>query len=220
MAPNISDYLKDIQCALELVNADDIEAIVSRLFRAYAESRTVFTCGNGASAALASHMACDLGKGTAPDLGRGPDKLSARRLRIHSLNDNAALLTAYSNDLAYEDVFVEQLKNFLSPNDVLIGISGSGGSPNVLRAMAYARKAGATTIGLTGSQSSAFKIIELSDLRLQVAPELMEQIEDLHVIVHHIIGLRLRARIADYAPVDLAEPVMTNIERPYINPWD
>jgi len=196
MTPTITEYLSDIQHALSRVDPDDIDAIVSRLFLAYADGQTVYTCGNGASAALASHMACDLGKGTAVDLGGGPEAQPARRLRIHSLSDNVALLTAYSNDLDYQDVFVEQLKNLLHPDDVVIGISGSGGSPNVLRAMTYARNIGATTIGFTGSQASASKLIELSDFRLQVSSLLMEQIEDLHVIVHHIIGLRLRAKIA------------------------
>lgn len=198
MTPSTSEYLNDIQFALQLVDPDDIETIVSRLFSAYVAGQTVFTCGNGASAALASHMACDLGKGTAMDLGRGPDAPPERRLRIHSLNDNTALLTAYSNDLEYQDVFVEQLKNLLEPEDVVIGISGSGGSPNVLRALSYARGHNATTIGFTGSQPSASKMIDLCDIHLQVSPQQMEQIEDLHVIVHHIIGLNLRAKIAEY----------------------
>lgn len=196
MNMHITEYLRDIQSAVNLVEPDGIEAIVSRLFQAFLDGNTVYTMGNGASAALASHMACDLGKGTAPDLGRGPGVDAAPRLRILSLNDNVALMTAYSNDLNYEDVFVEQLKNLLRPGDVVIGVSGSGGSPNVLRAMAFARNSGATTIGLTGSQSSAYKLLALSDLFVQASPRQMEQIEDLHVIIHHVIGLSLRECIA------------------------
>jgi len=192
----ITTYLRDIQSAVERVDTDGIEAIVARLFQAFLDGSTIYTMGNGASAALASHMACDLGKGTATDLARGPGVASAPRLRIMSLNDNVALMTAYSNDLSYQDVFVEQLKNFLQLGDVVIGVSGSGGSPNVLRAMAFARGNGATTIGMTGSQASAYKLLELSDLFVQATPRQMEQIEDLHVIVHHVIGLSLRERIA------------------------
>lgn len=194
----ITAYLRDIQSAVELVDPDRIEAIVARLFQAFLDGNTVYTMGNGASAALASHMACDLGKGTATDLGRGPDAVPSPRLRILSLNDNVALMTAYGNDLSYQDIFVEQLKNLLRPGDVVIGVSGSGGSPNVLRAMTFARNRAATTIGLTGSQSSACKLLELCDLFVQAAPRQMEQIEDLHVIIHHVIGLSLRERIATH----------------------
>lgn len=180
--------------------------------------------GNDASAALASHMACDLGKGTATDLALGPEAVARPRLRIMSRNENVALMTAYSNDLNYQDVFVEQLKNFLRPADVVIGISGSGGSPNVLRAMNFARAAGATTIGLTGSQSSAYKLIRFCDLLLQARLQLMEQIEDLHVIVHHIIRLRLRERIVDHllaiAGITGESRVTDRVAAPLIHPGD
>jgi len=212
MALLITTYLRDIQSAVELINTDGIEAIVARLFQAFLDGSTIYTMGNGASAALASHMACDLGKGTATDLARGPDTIAAPRLRIMSLNDNTALMTAYSNDLSYQDVFVEQLKNFLQLGDVVIGVSGSGGSPNVLRAMAFARGNGATTIGLTGSQASAYKLLELSDLFVQATPRQMEQIEDLHVIIHHVIGLSLRERIATH----LRTGVVTSSAAPFL----
>lgn len=220
MTSSINSYLNDILFALQLVDPEDIEAIVFRLFDAYVAGQTVFTCGNGASAALASHMACDLGKGTAMDLGRGPDAPAERRLRIHSLNDNTALLTAYSNDLEYQDIFVEQLKNLLEPGDVVVGISGSGGSPNVLRALSYARNHGAATIGFTGSQPSAGKMIELCDLYLQVSPQQMEQIEDVHVIAHHIVGLNLRAKIAEHNLVTPAAGSMRSARTAYIHAGD
>jgi D-sedoheptulose 7-phosphate isomerase len=140
-------------------------------------------------------MACDLGKGTAHDLGEGPQPGRFRRLRIQSLADNVALLTAYSNDLSYEDVYVEQLKTLLAPGDVAIGISGSGGSPNVLRALAYARSAGAVTIGFTGSQATSVLLCQLCDIAVQAPLMMMEQIEDIHVMLHHAITVCLRQRI-------------------------
>jgi D-sedoheptulose 7-phosphate isomerase len=152
--------------------------------------------GNGASAALAAHMACDLGKGTAVDIGQGTDDSGLARLKVISLVDNTALLTALSNDVSYADVFVEQLKNLLEAGDVVIGISGSGGSPNVLRAMAYARNRGATTIGLTGCQPNSRMLCAVSDIVAQVPLTIMEQIEDVHVIIHHMISTALRERMA------------------------
>ena len=205
MRAGIDRYLSEIQAAVGRIDPRDVEAFVSILFDAFRGRHSVFTLGNGASAALASHMACDLGKGTATDLGRGHRVAALPRLRIMSLNDNAALLTAYSNDISYDDVFTEQLKNLLQPGDVVVGISGSGGSTNVLRAMAYARGQGAHTVGLTGLQPSAVQLKELCDLCIQVPLHQIEQIEDLHVVVHHAVSVSLRSRIAD---AFLAEPLI------------
>ncbi|HEX2864676.1 MAG TPA: hypothetical protein VHN99_08900, partial [Deinococcales bacterium] len=102
-------YLDGVRAALSDVPVDELDRMVDALAGAFLEGRQVFTLGNGASAALASHLACDLGKGTASDLGRGPVVSGGRRLRILSLNDNAALMTALGNDLHYRDVFLEQL---------------------------------------------------------------------------------------------------------------
>lgn len=191
----INDYLATVQKAIGALNPADLEAVVNAIYDAYQNDKQVFTMGNGASAALASHMACDLGKGTAADLGAGTEVTGVKRLRIIGLADNVALMTAYGNDVAYEDIFLEQLKNLLNPGDVVIGISGSGGSPNVLRAMEYARQKGAVNIGFTGFQPKAEKMKALCDITLQAPLTLMEQIEDLHVVFHHVISLALRQRI-------------------------
>lgn len=189
-------YADQVQSAIASINLATIERIVDVLDDAFHTGRQVFMMGNGASAALASHMACDLGKGTAVDVGEGVVDSGLARLRVVSLVDNTALLTAISNDVSYQDVFVEQLKNLLSEGDIVIGISGSGGSPNVLRAMQYARSRGATTIGLTGCQPSSHLLCALSDIVVQAQLTVMEQIEDVHVIVHHMITTALRERIA------------------------
>jgi D-sedoheptulose 7-phosphate isomerase len=192
-------YIQTIQDALGAIDQNRLYAIVDVLFDAFASGRTVYTFGNGASAALASHMACDLGKGTATDLGSGSRSAAHRRLRIVSLNDNASLVTALGNDIDYQDVFLEQLKGLLAPDDVVIAVSGSGQSPNVLRALEYAHRHGAVTVGFTGVRPGAVAMRELCDICLQVPVMTMEQIEDLHVICHHMITMRLRQRIADWA---------------------
>ncbi|HEX5164187.1 MAG TPA: SIS domain-containing protein [Thermomicrobiales bacterium] len=189
-------YADQVQTAIASIDLAAVERIVDVLEDAFHAGRRVFMMGNGASAALASHMACDLGKGTALDVGQGVADAGLARLKVISLVDNTALLSAISNDVSYQDVFVEQLKNLLEAGDVVIGISGSGGSPNVLRAMQYARARGATTIGLTGHQPSSRFLCALSDIVVQVPLTIMEQIEDVHVIMHHMITTALRERIA------------------------
>jgi D-sedoheptulose 7-phosphate isomerase len=190
----INDYLETVRRALADVDQDALAAAAEVVVRAWEEGRQVFTIGNGASAALASHMACDLGKGSATDLGKGSEPLGGKRLRVISLVDNVALLTAYGNDIAFEDAFVEQLKNLLQPGDVVMAVSGSGGSENVLRALRYARASGAVVVSFTGAQEKAGLIAALSDVCVRAPLTLMEQIEDLHVVFHHVICLVLRQR--------------------------
>lgn len=194
--PSISDYLSSVERGLRKIDPGDIARVVDVLFDACVSGRRVYVFGNGASAALAAHMACDFGKGSAPDLGEGLHDSGATRLRILALTDNTALLTAYGNDIRYDDIFLEQLKNHLEPGDVVLGISGSGGSPNVLRALTFARQRGAITVGFTGQQPPATRMVGLCDVCLLAPLDVMEQIEDLHVIAHHAISLTLRARVA------------------------
>lgn len=194
-----STYLAAIQQALAGLDQTQLADIVETLYSAFLQGRTVFTCGNGASAALAAHMACDLGKGTAPDVGRGVQARAARRLRVISLVDNAALVTAIGNDIEYADVFVEQLKNLLEMGDVVVGISGSGQSPNVVRALDYAHRNGATTIGFTGARAGAQAMARHCNVCLRAPLTMMEQIEDVHVICHHLITVELRRRIAEWS---------------------
>ena len=141
-------------------------------------------------------MACDFGKNTSPDLGTGPDAPAQLRLRVVGLTDNSALLSALGNDIGFVDVFVEQLKSLLRPEDVVVAISGSGSSPNVVRALQYARSVGATTIGLTSIRASASAMLAFTDVPVVVQTEVMEQIEDLHFVVNHVLAVHLRERIA------------------------
>ncbi|EJT01988.1 SIS domain-containing protein [Rhizobium sp. CCGE 510] len=181
MKPNT--YVTAVQDALGQTDFSGLDQAAEVLKTAFREGRQVFVFGNGASAALASHMATDAGKLLIADDGAGGRK----RLRILSLNDNSAWLTAIGNDIGYDRVFTEQLANYLRPDDVVIGISGSGGSPNVLHALEFAKSRGATLVGFTSARPSAEKIADLCDVCLRAPLEMMEQIEDLHVIYHHII---------------------------------
>lgn len=155
--------------------------------RAYEARETVFVFGNGGSAALASHFACDLGKGTVIDFNW------SKRFRVLALTDNLPLITAWANDACYDDVFTEQLRNLISPGDVAFAISGSGNSPNVLRALELAKESGNTTIGLTGYAGGKMKA--LCDYCVIVPSSNMQIIEDFHLSVCHAIFTSVREQI-------------------------
>jgi len=182
-----STYAASLRDALGRTDFAAIESAVRVIEEAFREGRQIFAFGNGASAALASHIATDAGKLLIADDGSGYRK----RLRIQSLNDNSAWLTAIGNDIGYEEVFVEQLANHLGPKDVVIGISGSGSSPNVLRALEFAKSRGATVVGFTSARQSAEAMARLCDVCLRAPLEMMEQIEDVHVAYHHMIVRRV-----------------------------
>jgi D-sedoheptulose 7-phosphate isomerase len=118
-------------------------------------------------------------------------------------------MTAYGNDLDYRDIYLEQLKNLLGPGDAVIGISGSGSSPNVLRGMEYARSSGALTIGFTGGRLSGDQLARHCDICVRVPLTMMEQIEDLHVVCHHAVGLALRERIFEHARTEFVAEALT-----------
>lgn len=189
-------YYHDMLSGFSEEPPPEIETIAAALAECVENERYVYTFGNGASAALAAHMAVDLGKGSASDLGApATDRPARRRLRIVSLPDNAALTTAYGNDVEYSSVFVEPLKNLLRSQDAVIAISGSGASPNVLRALEYARSIGAKTIGFTGRMPKASAMAALCDIVIVAPSDIMEQIEDFHVSFQHMIALNLRAQL-------------------------
>ena len=186
-----SRYLSELKVVLESLPLAQAKQAADLLFGAYQTDHTVFTFGNGGSAALASHMAADLGKATHLP---GPASLQGtKRLRVFSVNDNIPMLTAWANDASYENVFAGQMENFIQPGDVAFGISGSGNSPNVLRALELARKVGAKTVGLVGCGGGKMK--DLLDCPLVVPSNSMQQVEDAHVILAHLIFLDLKKRM-------------------------
>lgn len=186
-----SDYLKNLRVILDDLPLAETRRAVDCLFRAYETDHTVFTFGNGGSAALASHLAADLGKGT--HIPGSPSLADVKRLKALSVVDNVPMLTAWANDTNYADVFAGQMENFIQPGDVAFGISGSGNSANVLRALELARRVGATTIGLTGCGGGRMQA--LLDCAIVVPSHHMQQVEEAHVILAHLIFLDLKGRI-------------------------
>jgi D-sedoheptulose 7-phosphate isomerase len=182
---DVPSYLEELAGTLQRLPLPAIDRLVRVFLQAYSSGRTIFLFGNGGSASLASHMTCDLGKGTAPATGR--------RLRAVALTDNVALITAWANDTCYERIFAEQLENLLQPGDVAFAISGSGNSPNVLAALNFARQAGAVTAGITGFQGGQMK--SLCDVCVVVPSNDMQIIEDLHVSIAHSVFRVLRHEI-------------------------
>jgi D-sedoheptulose 7-phosphate isomerase len=184
---DVASYFAKLGTLLKAADSAKLELITASLYDAFHEERNVFIFGNGGSASLASHFACDLGKGITYDV-------SERRMRVMSLTDNIALMTAWSNDDGYDRVFVEQLRNFCQPDDVLLAISGSGNSPNVLRALEFGRELGTINLGLTGF--SGGKMLPLCDHCFVVDSSNMQMIEDIHTMSMHAMVTMLHKRIA------------------------
>lgn len=183
MEMEVTAYFHRVVDTIEQLPLLTIERIVGVLLRAYESGRMIYLFGNGGSAALASHFACDLSKGAANGSGR--------RFQVLAFTDNVPLMTAWANDSRYEDIFAEQLTNFVRPDDVAFAISCSGKSPNVLKALKAAREAGAFTIGLTGFHGGEMN--ELCDICLIVPSDNMQIIEDLHLSVTHAVFTALRS---------------------------
>lgn len=173
----VTSYQKALDAALATVSHEKVAQAIDWIRQARDGGRTIFVSGNGGSAATASHLVCDMVKGASYKRDK--------RFRMIALHDNLATLTAYSNDIDYTEAAVEQLKNFAQPGDLLLTISGSGNSPNVVKATEWARSAGLKTIALTGRDGG--KLGPASDLEIRVSEPHMGRIEDAHMIVCHMI---------------------------------
>lgn len=171
-------YKSELLRAIESIDLEKVGRAIEILAQAREEGRRIFVCGNGGSASTASHFATDLVKGAS--YGR------TSRFRMLALTDSLPTITAYSNDVGYECVFVEQLKNFAEPGDVVIAISSSGNSPNVLRAVEYGNSIGCRTIALSGREGG--RLGPLAQLDIQIAHTHTGRIEDLHFVVLHMIS--------------------------------
>ena len=179
-------YFDELQGVVADLSHDSIDQIADTLLMAYESEKSLYLFGNGGSAALASHFACDLGKGTAYCNG-------GKRFRVLSLTDNLPTLTAWANDSGFEDVYSEQLKNFVQPDDVAFAISASGNSRNVLNALRIGREAGARTVGLSGFDGGKMK--SMCDMCIVVPSNNMQIIEDLHLAMAHSIYRIVHSRI-------------------------
>lgn len=180
---DIRHYFGAVQSLLDAVPFDAVEQVVDALMEANRAGQTVFICGNGGSAATATHFGCDLAK--------RPIVAGQPRFRVIALTDNNALMTALSNDISYDAVFAEQLLPLVRRGDVLIGISGSGNSRNVLNAVQVAREAGALTIGFSGYDGGKLK--PMVDISVHVPCDTMAMVEDVHLMLEHAICERLLA---------------------------
>ena len=178
----IKKYISEVGATLEKLPVEKIAQVVELLEEARLKAKKVFIFGNGGSAATASHFALDLAKGAIC-----PGK---PRLKAFALTDNMALFSAWANNTTYENVFAEQLENFIEPGDIAIGISGSGNSPNTLNGIRVAKAKGATTIGFIGFDGGKLK--ELVDIAVIVPSHNMEQVEDIHLLIEHVITTCLR----------------------------
>jgi len=186
----IHQYLTEVQQVLDRIPLDALEEAIDVLLSAAYVGSTIFIMGNGGSAATASHFACDLAKGAI--VPGGP------RFRAIALTDNVPLMTAWSNDVAYEDIFAEQLRNLIGRGDVVVAFSGSGNSPNVLRAVALARQQGGITIGFSGFDGG--QLSRVVDVPVVVPCHCMEQIEDVHLVLCHLMTTALRQRLQRIEP--------------------
>lgn len=173
----INGYLEQLKSCIDNLDREEINTFIKVLIEARNNKKHIFIMGNGGSAATASHFCCDFNKGMS--------YLKDDKFRMICLNDNVATMLAYANDVSYDDVFVEQLKNFLDEGDIVIGISGSGNSKNVLNAIEYANKNNAVTIGLTGFNGGVLKQMVKYSVNANIND--MQVTEDIHMMICHLI---------------------------------
>lgn len=181
----VNQYLESLSAVLSATPREPLQAIEQLLWETYQRDGTIIVCGNGGSAASATHFACDLAKWTITS--------NRPRLRALALTDNVALMTAWANDTAYERLFVEQLMTHYRPGDTLVAISGSGNSPSVLRAVEWANAQGAPTIGLVGFDGG--KLAPLAKTSLVAPSHFMPEVEDVHIAICHAMAVTLGERI-------------------------
>lgn len=173
----IENYLKTQREVLESLPVDALPAVIGIFHRALQEDRQIFVFGNGGSAANASHFATDLGKGSSDKLGK--------RFRVMSLNDNVSWITALGNDYSYEDIFVRQLMNYARPGDIAFTMSVSGNSPNLVKAIQWARDKGLVTLAMVGQKRG--KLADIAEHVLVVDDGHYGRAEDAHMTMSHII---------------------------------
>lgn len=191
---NLTSYVVQTYQMLEQLPLWELQRVADAIWEAYQRDATIFVCGNGGSAATASHFACDLSKWTINP--------QSRRVRAIALTDNVPLITAWSNDQEYADVFVEQLQALYRDGDIIIAISGSGNSANVVRAIEWGNRVGAVTIGITGRDGG--RLYRIAKIGLHVKNNFMPLIEDIHSIVCHALAVNLGCQIeASLQPVML-----------------
>ncbi len=179
------EYLEQIKKILSLMDKDlvnQMDRLVSILEKARENKNTIFIMGNGGSASTASHFVGDLSKGTIVE--------GFPRFKAVALTDNIPNMLAWANDVGYEEIFVEQLKNLMEPGDVVIGISVSGNSMNIIKAIEYANKNGGITIGLSGCDGG--RLLKSARENIHVPSSDMQKVEDIHLLIEHLLTSLIR----------------------------
>lgn len=196
----IQNYISELKYTLDNLSQEVIVQVLDILHEARLDNQQVFILGNGGSASTASHFVCDLGKNTRVK--------GSPNFRVMGLSDNMAIFSALANDEGYENVFAQQLANHIQQGDVVIGISTSGNSPNVVNAIHLANSVGAKTIGFTGFDSG--KLGSMVDVNLHVPSDSIEQVEDVHLVLEHLITKALREK-AKQTTMD--DPLLTVVPK-------
>jgi D-sedoheptulose 7-phosphate isomerase len=182
MMDKIADYFTELKQTLEQIPIEKIDRVITILHEARLSGKQIFIMGNGGSASTASHFVCDLSKNTR--------RKGLPSFKVIGLTDNMAVFSAYANDEGYDSVFANQLDNLLLRDDVVIGISTSGNSPNVLKAIELANQRGATSIGFTGFNGG--ELSKMVDLDVHVSSNCIEHVEDIHLMLEHVVTKVLR----------------------------
>lgn len=177
MSNPVDTYILELQNTLKQLPTARIQEAIDLLVEARTERRQVFIMGNGGSASTASHFVCDLAKNT-----RNPE---LPNFRVIGLTDNMAIFSALANDEGYENVFAQQLASFVEADDIVIGISASGNSANVLNAIELGNKVGARTIGMTGFDGGQLR--KMVDIDIHIPSDCIEHVEDIHLMLEHLI---------------------------------
>jgi D-sedoheptulose 7-phosphate isomerase len=197
MSNPVDTYILELQNTLKQLPTARIQEAIDLLVEARTERRQVFIMGNGGSASTASHFVCDLAKNT-----RNPE---LPNFRVIGLTDNMAIFSALANDEGYENVFAQQLASFVEADDIVIGISASGNSANVLNAIALGNKVGARTIGMTGFDGGQLR--KMVDIDIHIPSDCIEHVEDIHLMLEHLICKAIKEMAAGETDDILVERV-------------
>ena len=194
-------YIDDLKDALDELSEEVLGQVLDILHVARMDNQQVFILGNGGSASTASHFVCDLGKNTRVQ--------GVPNFRVMGLTDNIVLFSALANDEGYENVFAIQLGNYLQADDVVIGISTSGNSQNVINAIQFAKSVGAKTIGFTGFNSG--ELGSLADVDLHVSSHSIEHVEDIHLVLEHLITKGLHEKAMEMVTKDSSLAILADV---------
>ena len=173
----IKTYLNDSAKVIENINQKEVSDFINLLENAILNEKTIYIMGNGGSGALASHFVCDFNKIV--------KEYKGKKFKFICLNDNVGIITAYGNDESFDEIFVGQLRNYLTKDDLVVAISGSGNSKNVIKAIEYANEIGAYTFGFTGYDGGELKKLVKSAIHIKVND--MQHTEDAHLVICHLV---------------------------------